>query len=91
MRSCSFIQLLLKFKEVYIFANQHFHVAKQYQKIIGSREPGQYLREASEKQGPCKVFSGDIDFSTSIHFISDIICSKSGGVFDSAIDQQSTR
>ena len=31
-----------------------------------------------------KVFLWSINFSTSIHFISDIISSKSGGVFDSA-------
>ena len=39
MGSCSFDQLLLKFKEVYIHVSQHFHVAKQCQKIIGSCEP----------------------------------------------------
>ena len=39
MGSCSFNQLLLKFKEVYIHANQHFHLEKQCQKIIGSCEP----------------------------------------------------
>ena len=33
-----------------------------------------YLREASEK----KFFFGDIDFSTSIHFISDFITGNQG-------------
>ena len=32
-------QLLLKFKEVYIHANQHFHVTKQCQKISELHEP----------------------------------------------------
>ena len=47
-------------------------------KIFGSDEPscGRLTRK--------KFFFGDIDFSTSIHFISDIIPSQSGGVFDSA-------
>ena len=42
-------QILLKFKEVYIHANQHFHVAKQCQQIIGLHE--QWLvPTASEKK-----------------------------------------
>ena len=75
--------MLNRIKEAYIHANQNFHVAKQYQKIIGSREPST-CRRLPRKKGPAKFFFGDIDFNTSIHFISDIISSKSGGVFYSA-------
>ena len=70
MGSCPSNQILLKFKEVYIHANQHFHVAKQCQQIIGLHEPWLYLR-LSEKKGR-KDFIGDIDFRTSVHFISEV-------------------
>ena len=42
------------------------------------------LRELTPEKRVVKFLFGDIDFSTSIHFISDIISSKSERVFDSA-------
>ena len=47
------------------------------------------LRELTPEKRAVKFLFGDIDFSTSIHFISDIISSKSGRVFDSAIQVKS--
>ena len=70
----SFNQLLLKFKEDYIHVNQHFHVAKQCQNIIGSHGPQLVPAGGFLEKRAVKFFFGDIDFNTSsIHFISDII------------------
>ena len=43
-----------------------------------------YTSRTNPEKRAVKFFFGDIDFSTSIHLISDIISSKSAGVFDSA-------
>ena len=59
-------------------------MAKQCQNIIESREPLLVPAGGFREKRAVKFFFGDIDFSTSIHFIFDIISSKSGGVFDSA-------
>ena len=69
MGSCSFNQLLLKFKEVYIFADQHFHVARQCQKIIGSCEPwivlvGDNLRIGSKRIGQSALIFIDLRSSS---------------------------
>ena len=43
-----------------------------------------YTSRNNPRKKDRKVLFGDIDFSTSIHFISDIISSKSARAFDSA-------
>ena len=68
----------------HIHANQNFHVAKKCQKIIGSRESQLVPAGGFQEKRAVKFFFGYIDFSTSIHFISDIASSESWGFFNSA-------
>ena len=72
MGSCPSNQILLKFKEVYIHASQHFHVAKQCQQIIGLHEPW-LVPTASEKKRAVKLL-----LATSILELPSIVFSEVG-------------
>ena len=81
MGSCPSNQILLKFKEVYIHANQHFHVAKQCQQIIGLHE--QWLvPTASEKK--LLLATSILELPSILSLKLDIISSELVPVFHSA-------